>query len=173
MAQLISRATGSDPGFIDRSILDGERWNEDLLHAIGTCQVFVALLSPPYFASKWCSMEWHAFSHRKVVSRADGSSSNQTAIIPVVWAPFHQPSIPLPVSALQRFSPRGLPDLDITAQYEQEGVFGLLQMQLDVAYQAVIWRLAQRIADLHYTHYVEPREFGVNELQDGLWEWEM
>jgi hypothetical protein len=150
---------------MDRSIHDGEHWSAELLRGIGSCQVFVALLSPPYFDSRWCGMEWHAFSQRRVVSRAGGETSNQTAMIPVVWAPLHEERIPPAVNTVQRFSPRGLPNSDITAQYEKEGTVGLLQMN-DVGYQTVVWRLARRIADLHYTHHVEPRQFELSELRD-------
>jgi TIR domain len=166
VAALVSRPLGSYPGYMDRSIPDGGRWTKELLEAIGTCQVFVALLSPSYFNSHWCSMEWHAFSQRKVTRRSGGGGDHQTAIIPVIFAPFPHEPVPPAVGEIQWFSPNGLPNSDIAAQYEKDGVYGLLQMQLDSGYSGVVWRLAQRIAELHYSHLVEPCTFRQNELRD-------
>jgi hypothetical protein len=166
VAELVSRTAGADPGFLDRSIPGGGKWTEELLHAVGTCQVFVALLSAPYLRSEWCGMEWYAFSQRKVVRSRESASDHQTSIIPVVWAPAPRETFPKAVRDVQRFSPTGLPDPDIAAQYKAEGVYGLLRMQLEVSYQAVVWRLAQRIADLHYSHRVEPRTFERGELRN-------
>lgn len=167
VAELISREPGSDPGYMDMSIPYGDHWNANLLHAVGTCQVFVALLSRPYFRSEWCGMEWYAFSQRKVTGRGSAGSSNQTAIVPVIWAPFRDEDVPSAVSPVQRFSPRGLPD-EVRAQYEADGVFGLLKMSVDHAYPMVIWRLARHIADIHYAHRVEPNVLLDTELCDSF-----
>jgi TIR domain len=165
VAELVARPAGSDPGYMDRSIPDGGRWTAELLTAIGTCQIFVALLSSPYFSSEWCAWEWHAFAQRRARSRLPGTS-HQTGIIPVIWAPIRDREIPTAVSAVQRFNPRGVPDTDVAARYRDEGVVGLLQLKDIVAYQAVVWRLAQRIAEVHDTHYVESRTFQVDELRN-------
>lgn len=164
VAEFVSRPAGSDPGYIDRSIPDGGQWSQELLRAVGTCQVFVALLSPPYFSSEWCAKEWFAFAQRPVVSRDGQPPGYQTAIIPVVWAPLRLARIPPVVAAVQRFSPRNLPDSDIPAEYEKEGVRGLMQMGRDLDYQTVIWRLAERIAELHHGYRVEPRTLSAGEL---------
>jgi hypothetical protein len=58
VAELVSRPAGSDPGYMDQWIAAGRLWTPDLLNAIGTCQVFVALLSPIYIDRDWCGMEW-------------------------------------------------------------------------------------------------------------------
>jgi hypothetical protein len=166
VAELVARQTGSDPGFLDRAIPDGGRWNRELLNALGSCQVFVALLSVPYVTSSWCGMEWHAFSQRRVIPRTGSRRGEPTGIIPVSWAPVAQDKLPKVVRDVQRFSPTGLPDPDITAQYEAEGVYGLRRLRLEDAYQAVVWRLAQRIADFHHHHRVEPRTFDGTELRD-------
>jgi hypothetical protein len=167
VAELISRTAGADPGYIDQSIADGEQWPAELLKAVGTCQVFVALLSARYVESDWGGKEWYAFSQRDVSRYAGNGSSSQTAIIPVIWAPIAQERCPPPITAVQRFSPRGLPDPSITALYEANGIFGLMKLGDRTAYQAVLWRLALRIADLHYTHRVEPRLFrSSNELRN-------
>ena len=87
VAELVDRPTGADPGFIDRDIPAGSLWEPTLLQAIGTCQVFVALMSARYFTSPWCGREWHAFSQRTVTPRAGAEPGHETAIVPVVWAP--------------------------------------------------------------------------------------
>jgi TIR domain len=165
VAELVSRPAGSDPGYMDRSIPDGERWTPELLTAIGTCQVFVALLSPPYFESRWCGLEWHAFSQRRVTSRSPGRASSQTAIVPVIWAPIREQDVPAAVGQIQMFYPRGAPNADLAAQYESNGIVGLLQVS-DVAYQTVVWLLALRIADLHYNHRVEHGTFKIDDLRN-------
>jgi hypothetical protein len=166
VAELVPRQAGSYPGYMDRSIPDGGHWTNELLEAVGTCQVFVALLSPSYFVSPWCTMEWCAFSQRTVTRRSGSGPDHQTAIIPVTWVPFPHEPIPAAVGDVQRFSPSGLPDPDIAAQYEKDGAYGLLHMRLEPAYQAVVWRLAQRIVKCRSSHRVEPHTFRQNELRD-------
>src|SRR5262249_44305869 len=84
---LVGRPTGANPGFIDRAVDGGERWTWELLTAAGTCQVFIPLISKPYVDSEWCGTEWDAFSRRRIVRRADGSTDHETGIVPVTWAP--------------------------------------------------------------------------------------
>ncbi len=166
VAELVCRTAGSDPGFMDRSMQGGGRWNDELLYAVGTCQVFVPLLSAPFLRSEWCGMEWYGFSQRKVTTLDAAAPSHQTCIIPVVWAPVPEEQYPPPVHAVQRFSPVGLPDAAIAGRYESEGVYGLLRLGQEVSYQAIVWRLAQRIAEIYYSHRVEPRELTLAELHN-------
>jgi hypothetical protein len=166
VAELVSRTAGSDPGYMDQSsIAAGRRWTPELLRALGTCQVFVALLSPIYIDSAWCSLEWHAFSRRQVTSYPDRAISNETAIIPVIWAPVREPDVPRKIQDVQWFYPLAMPETDKAASYEGDGVVGLLQID-EIAYQAVVWRLAQRIAEIHYTHRVEPRTIQIGKLRN-------
>lgn len=165
VSNLIGRPAGAEPGYLDRSIQSGARWTDDLLEAIGTSQVFVALLSVPYFRSSWCSMEWFAFSQRQVAaSRIEpGGQSN---VIPVVWAPVPADQTPGAVNRIQRFVPAGLPDRGIAEQYQRDGVMGLLLMRRESAYQAVVWRLAQHIAELYLRQQVEPLVLRESDLRD-------
>jgi transcriptional regulator with XRE-family HTH domain len=167
VAELVSRPAGSDPGYMDSSVADGKHWTAELLHAVGTCQVFVALLSPIYFDSHWSGVEWNAFARRQVISYPEGEITSQTAIIPVFWTPVREWEIPKVVRETQFFYPEAMPDSDKAVRYESDGVVGLLQLD-DNAYQAVVWRLAQRIAEIHYTHRVEPRSFQIDELQNAF-----
>ena len=166
VAQLVAKPPGADPGFMDRSIPGGSRWTPELLEAVGTCQVFVALLSDPYVSSEWCGKEWYAFSQRIVTSRAGDGIGHQTGIIPVIWTPVPDTRLPKAVRDVQRFSPRGLPDVNIPARYGTDGIFGLKNIGLDTFYQSVVWRLAQRIAEFHFGYVVEPRVIRERELRD-------
>jgi TIR domain-containing protein len=168
VAELVSLPVGIEPGYIDRSIEGGAHWTPELLEAIGTCQVFVALFSVRYFKSRWCSMEWHAFSQRKIVGPPSLRMNHQTTILPVIWAgPIRPKRYPRTVSQVQRFTPRSLPDLSIAARYEQEGILGLLRTD-PAAYRAVVWKLAQSIAWLHESYRVEPLVLEEHELGDGF-----
>jgi TIR domain len=163
---LVSRATGEEPGFMDRSIHPGSRWTPELLHSLGTCQAFVALVAAPYLTSRWCGMEWYGFAQRPVVRLRAASSARQTAILPVIWAPYPNDLDPAVIAQVQRFSPDGLPTIDLAARYNQYGVLGLMQLRRGPSYRGVVWELAKAIADLHHSHWVEPRELRHEELRD-------
>jgi hypothetical protein len=156
VGELIGRLPGTDPGFMDLSLGGGERWTPELLHAAGSCQIFIPLISPTLLNSRWCAMEWDLFSRRKVVRRDTGEPDHETAIIPVRWTPTHHNAEPAVVSSVQRFYPARIPDPKVAAQYEDEGVYGLLTLNLEAAYRAVVWRLAQRVVQIHRSHWVEP-----------------
>jgi TIR domain len=157
VGQLEYRRSGADPGFIDRgSLRAGKHWEQEILKAVGTCQVFIGLVSSPYTGSPWCGREWDAFSRRTTWRREDGARSDgDDCIIPVLWAPIRQSAIPPVILGYEMFSPQGLPDSDIAARYEHEGVFGLLNTNRD-AYTATVWRLAQEINDRLQDYWVEP-----------------
>jgi hypothetical protein len=155
VGELLGREPGADPGFMDRTLPGGERSTEELLHAAATCQVFVPLISSSLVRSEWCAMEWDVFSRRRVVRR-DQRRDLDTAILPVVWTPIPVAELPAVIRNVQLFSPTRLPDPDYAAQYFEEGLYGLRTMGLDEAYRAVVWRLARRVVEIHYTHLVHP-----------------
>jgi hypothetical protein len=157
--ELVGRTAGADPGFLDRSMAGGQRWAPEVLRAVGTCQVFVPLISPSLFESKWCAYEWDAFSQRKVLNRATRAPDLETAILPVIWSLPDSTQEPTVVRWIQRFSPSGLPDSTVASLYEREGIYGLRSLNMDSAYRAVVWRLAQRIAGLYRSHFVTPMTF--------------
>lgn len=168
VAELVSRQVGADPGFMDRTMGGGNHWSAELLEAVGTCHVFVPLLSTPYLTSTWCGMEWFAFSRRQVVRRSGARSDHQTAIVPVVWAAPVQGPLPKVVGNVQRFT-LNLANTDMTRhheeEYEEEGVGGLLRIRAD-SYDTVVWKLAQRIAGLYYEYSVDPLVLREVDLRD-------
>ena len=63
---LVHVPVGTALGFFDQDGIDpAVLWDEELAEALGTCQVMVALLSPPYLNREWCGKEWHAFTLRE------------------------------------------------------------------------------------------------------------
>ena len=166
VAQLISRRTGADIGFMDTRMQGGMHWADELLHAAGTCQVLIALLSAPYLSSKWCGMEWCAFAKRTAQGpRGTRSFQREGWIIPVRWAPVPFP-IPLPVSDEMIFSPANRPDPDLPAQYRADGVFGLLRMGQEDSYQIIAWQLAKRIAKIYHNQRLRSRRFRLEDLEN-------
>jgi TIR domain len=151
--ELIGRAPGDDPGFLDSSMAGGRRWAPELLHAVATCQVFVPLLSASLFESTWCGYEWYAFSQRRVINRRSGRPDRETAIVPVVWVPHGTKREPPVIGQIQRFTPTGLPE-DVIKKYQSEGIYGLSFVDTN-AYRAVVWKLAQRVVGLHLSYRVE------------------
>ncbi len=155
--QLVGPPPGVDPGFLDRSMEGGTRWEREVLAAAGTCHVFIPLISSGYVESKWCAMEWDAFSGRNVVRGPSDSSASKTAILPVTWSPMREDQLPPVVRELQFFLPQQLMDPNIAQRYLANGVYGLLTLNDEAAYQAVAWRLARGIVDAYHAYHVEPK----------------
>lgn len=166
VGQLVSRTTGADVGFMDMGTQGGMHWLDELLHAAGTCQVLVALVSAPYLSSEWCGKEWFAFS-RRTPQPVPGvaPSPRQGHIIPVIWAPVPF-LLPLPVSAEMIFSPTGTPKPELPAEYRANGVYGLLRMERKDSYQIVVWQLAMLISRIYHSQLLELREFKLEDLYD-------
>lgn len=143
-------------------------WTDELIHAVGTCQVLVALLTARYLRSQWCRMEWHAFSMRTVRAlRGRDSSSPQSCIIPVIWAPFRS-APPEHISSALIFLPKGEPNPRTLGHYQKNGVFGLMQMGgLQDSYQIVVWQLAISIASIYHSQRAESHEFELSEAFRG------
>jgi hypothetical protein len=155
VAELFPALPGKQLGFMDRTMEGGEDWRRRLLHAAGSCQVFIALLSTKYVdSSPWCAMEWDLFSSRSVIARPPGTRVTR-AIIPVLWAPIAG-TVPKPISAVQRFTPADHVDPRHSTRYRASGIFGLLRTDLD-AYMSIVWELALLVQKVHYAQWVEPR----------------
>jgi hypothetical protein len=166
VGQLISRATGADIGFMDTRIRAGMQWADELLYAAGTCQMLIALLSAPYLNSKWCGIEWCAFSRRTAQRVSKTSSARPMGwIIPVRWAPIAFP-LPSPVSEDQIFSPTGNPNPDLPAQYREDGIFGLLRMGQEDSYKIIVWQLAKLLSRIYHSQRLRSRRFSLESLEN-------
>jgi TIR domain len=166
---LMGLPVGSDMGFMDVvGLRGGMQWRPELIRALGSCQVLVALLSVPYLRSEWCGKEWHAFSLREP-EPAPGAiaSPNQGCIVPVRWAPipFELPSVVK--DEVTVFTPEPTrQDLDLPRRYTREGVFGLRHTGQEDSYREVVWQLAKLIQRIYYSRRLKPREFQPDELAD-------
>jgi hypothetical protein len=169
VVHMIPPRAGVPAGFMDRRMRPGVQWTGELLHAAGTCQILVALLSASYLESKWCRMEWHAFSLREV-RRAAGAkvSPRQGCIVPVIWAPIHF-ELPEHIQLTEIFSPTYEPEPQAPGHYERYGVAGLMKMhRLSECYEIVMWQLAMHIAHIYHNQRTEHRKFEVEELRGVL-----
>lgn len=171
VSELLGLPAGSTAGFLDRVLDGGQVWADDLAFAAGNCQVFIPLVSPQYLRSVWCAREWNAFVRRRQVRRPDARASpGEQPVIPVNWSVLgRRRDLPAAIRRRQVFSPTGLPP-DIAPQYQQEGIYGLLSLGRNGkdAYDAVVWRLAQRVVRAVDTHWVEPYVADIEELGDGF-----
>lgn len=164
---LVSLLPGSEMGFMDIvGLRGGMHWRPELMLALGSCQVLVALLSVPYLDREWCGKEWHAFSLR-TVERLPGATASpyQGCIIPVWWAP-----VPFPLPALIReemiFAPPRRPEPDLPEQYKQNGVFGLMTTGQENSYRIIVWELAKLIQRIYYSQQAMTRKFDPGELRN-------
>ena len=155
--QLVARRSGAEVGFIDRSLRSGINWEREILNAIGTSQVLIALISAPYVRSEWCGREWDAFTRRRVWRRRDGSPMEPgSCIIPVLWTPIPDPHrLPSVIGRRQLFMPRPTSRQELDNLYRNEGLYGLARAEPD-AYQVITWRLAQEVQRLVSEYWTEP-----------------
>jgi hypothetical protein len=178
---MVRRPVGASMGFFDaEGLLTGVRWREELVDALGVCQVLVALVSVPYLNSEWCGKEWHAFTLRERELLPGATRfKHQGPIIPVRWAP-----IPFELPAVvkdeaQLYKPQSTEDLpgtrdkqgvggqpDLAERYEEEGVFGLLRTGQADAFHAIVWDLAKCIQKIYYNQVLKPRAFDPEELRN-------
>jgi hypothetical protein len=57
--------------FFDRECIDwGDDWKDRLIAAVKTSRVLLAICSPSYFRSNWCTFEWLSFAKREQVAKA-------------------------------------------------------------------------------------------------------
>jgi hypothetical protein len=164
--QLVYRPPGADPGFVDKGLSTGVDWEHEILTAVSTCQVFIALISEPYIHRAWCGKEWDAFARRRTWHMEQCRVVDSPCIIPVVWAPLGARNRPRAVMARQLFTPKDPRDAQVTARYRAEGIFGLLKTDHD-AYSSTVWILAKEIQRLVFDYWVEPCETpGIDDLRN-------
>jgi hypothetical protein len=166
---LVAPPVGTYMGFFDVvGLPTGVRWPDELAHALGTCQVLVALLSVPYLKSEWCGKEWYAFTERKAerVPEAD-IPEHQSPIIPVRWAriPFKlPPSIGEEVQIFRPNNSREHPDL--AERYDHEGLYGLLSRGDEEGFKDAVLDLASYIQRIYYGQELLPKPFKPEDLRN-------
>ncbi|GAA2243064.1 hypothetical protein GCM10010368_04870 [Streptomyces roseiscleroticus] len=61
-------------------------WRKELTDALGSCKVFLAMISPRYFANDFCGKEWWVFAERQRMHiESTPCSESPQFIIPVMW----------------------------------------------------------------------------------------
>lgn len=155
LQELVGLMPGQEAGFVDLGIQGGEQWQAEAAVAIGTCQVYVPLISPAYLASRWCRFEWDGFAARAVRSRS-GEPPMHTPIVPVVWTPLDLATVPPPIRDVQMFTPASAAP-GVLESYLREGLYGILQLHQEREYEVIVWRLAQQIVNLTMRYYLEPQ----------------
>jgi hypothetical protein len=164
---LVHVPVGTALGFFDQDGIDpAVLWDEELAQALGTCQVLVALLCPPYLNREWCGKEWHAFTLREKEPRPGGGGSpNLSPILPVRWAPIPY-SPPTVVTRHQFFTPTNTTKQPkLVEAYEEDGLYHLLEKDKDAS-DIIIWQLARRIQEIYYSQHLLPAEFKQADLRN-------
>ncbi|MFF3401510.1 TIR-like protein FxsC [Streptomyces sp. NPDC002659] len=127
-------------GFRDNSsIRIGEHWSEQLERALGSCRSMVALYSPAYFRSAWCSREAGVMMRRagQYFARTQKGSS---ALIPVLW---HPVEVPQEVAHIQYMTD------GLGSWYADAGLQRLLQRDpTGEDYRGAVRLIAQRVLDV-------------------------
>ena len=138
--ELLAIEPGSAPGFMDLKLTLGEDWRRSISGALATCQAFVALYSPRYFATEYCGKEWAAVEDRITADRA-AERPPTVRILPVVWAPVRPENLPAVARDIQAFAYAQSP------AYRDFGVSGLIRLaRWRNDYQRFIRLLAKQVA---------------------------
>lgn len=156
IGEFIKIRPGRQPGFVDRGMPSGDRWPGRLAESVGTCQVFVPLVSAPYTESDWCERELTGFRRREVKRIRDRLPDHGTAVLPVLWTPLmDEEDWPETLTDVQRFSVE-MQNAELHRRYVEQGLF--LLMHTDAKdYQAVVAWLAYRIVQIYSSYHVEPQ----------------
>lgn len=145
--QLIKSPTA---GFIDREIRLGMQWSRELTAALATSRVFVPLYSPRYFASENCGKEWYAFSRRVLDQRAR-KPDTQMAIVPALWVPVEEDSLPDVAKDIQ-FNHH-----DLGHNYGRNGFAGIMKVRrFRDDYTLAVQGLARRIVEVAKKTIIDP-----------------
>src|SRR5262245_10266655 len=158
LAKLVRGMTGRAEdrvSFSDGEVIEpGEVWEDRLARALQTTSIMVSLCSPTYFQRPYCAREWRVFTDR--VARYHGGlpadSERPPLLIPLVWYPAQDKSVPDVVAELQHGHD------DFGEAYRENGLQYLLRQKAkhDAEYQDLLTRLARWIVDRGRTHPMPP-----------------
>jgi FxsC-like protein len=145
---------GKKAGFMDRELRQGHEWPRRLSKALATCRVFVPLYSARYFKSEHCGKEWFAFNRRRLNYQAKSSQYIET-IVPALWIPVRDGSLPEATTAVQYNSS------DFGPLYAEHGFYGIMKVsRWREAYEEAVYLLARRIVDAAEASPLESGDLG-------------
>ncbi|WP_326957499.1 TIR domain-containing protein [Amycolatopsis sp. NBC_01286] len=72
--------------FLDKTMPRGVHWPSQLERALGHSKIMIAVLSAPYFASKWCMAEWESMQAREKVLGLASPRRPQGLIYPIRYS---------------------------------------------------------------------------------------
>jgi FxsC-like protein len=136
-------------GFLDtRSLGIATLWSVELERALSSCQVFLAIYSPRYFARENCGKEW-AFFQSRVRRYEERTGDVHNAIVPVLWVP--QQELP-PVAASIQYR-----DDDLGHVYAEKGLYGIIRLsRYQDDYQEFLGALAAKVIEVRRNHPIPP-----------------
>ncbi|WP_341719217.1 TIR-like protein FxsC [Micromonospora sp. FIMYZ51] len=133
-------------GFVDRTMLVGERWPQRLVDALGSCRSFLALMTPRYFQSRVCGQEWQLFADR--TARFEQQRRVDASLLkPLMWIPA-QPGRIHPVAQPLQYTSDSMGEL-----YQRLGIRQLMRLQRHSDdYRTFVFELANQIVASVETH---------------------
>ncbi|MER6244335.1 TIR-like protein FxsC [Streptomyces griseorubiginosus] len=123
-------------------------WRKVLTEALGTCKVFVPLLSPRFFASEFCGKEWWVFTERqRLYTESTPGAQQPQCILPVMWescALNGDSAVPKAAAGIWMNDPT------FGEVYAERGLRQIVQLKkkYDTEYRELVIALGRRVADL-------------------------
>jgi hypothetical protein len=72
--------------FATENIRSGNNWDEKIIEALNTSKVFIYLVSPAYYQSSWCSLEWQFFYTKTQIAKNKNLITEKPGLmIPIPW----------------------------------------------------------------------------------------
>jgi hypothetical protein len=84
LTSLLRPALGNVDTFIDEQIETGASWPQSLAQNLSRSRLMVAVLSRPYFESRWCRIELALMHHREKANKFRTSKNPAGLIIPLI-----------------------------------------------------------------------------------------
>lgn len=126
--------------YMDSSHIElGDEWEESLIDALQSCDIFVSIYSRGYFGSDYCGKEFSIFKKRMDLYNSTGAQCNGL-ILPVLWENPETYDIPTVIGKIQ-YDPNNFDKI-----YQQEGLRYLLKLQqYKDEYEKFIDKLSKQI----------------------------
>ena len=139
-------------GFMDsRSISNGDDWSDELREALGTCCVFVPILSRTMFGREYCGREWAYFERRMDAAKQKAGGVRPPLIQPVLFVgPHRLTPVPEVVKKVQNRAD------EFPSQYNEEGLRGVMILRENEDYRQFLIAFAERLATVFESHGAAP-----------------